>query len=118
MHALTYLATLPSPPLVESAFLISLPSAPTDEEWAAARRVVARRLVNAWSGSDFVLASVVRLHEVVSRGITGNNGVCVAGLGAVMQPGVEDVDLSDAIGGHFEINARIPEVLEMLQIDD
>lgn len=74
--------------------------------------------MNGWSGSDFVLASVVRLHEVVSRAVTGKNGVCVAGLGAVMQPGVEDVDLSEAIAGHFEINASIPEVLEMLQIDE
>lgn len=118
MHALQYLATLDSPPVVESAFLISLPSAPTEAEWASARKVVARRLVNAWSGSDFVLASVVRLHEVVSRGFTGNNGICVAGLGAVRQPGVEDVDLSEAIKGHFEINTRIPEILDLLQMDD
>jgi hypothetical protein len=54
----------------------------------------------------------------MSRVVKGNSGVCVAGLGAVMQPGVEDVDLTEAIAGHFEINASIPEVLEMLQIDE
>lgn len=99
-------------------FLVSLPSAPTAAEWAALRSVTARRVVNAWSGGDFVLASVVRLHEVVSRGVTGNNGVCVAGLGPVQQPGVEDMDVSDVLGGHSEINTKIGEVLQVLEIDD
>jgi hypothetical protein len=63
-HALLYLSSRSNgsalPEIVESAFLISLPSAPTDAEWAKCRRVVARRFVNAWCEKDFVLASVVR----------------------------------------------------------
>lgn len=120
LHALLYLASLDnaSPNVVDSVFLVSLPSAPTAAEWAAVRKVTARRVVNAWSGKDFVLASVVRLHEVVSRGVTGNSGVCVAGLGAVQQPGVEDMDLSDVLGGHNEINTRMGEVLQVLEVDD
>jgi len=45
---------------VESVYLISLPAAPTPEEWANVRKVVARRVVNAYSESDWVLAGVVR----------------------------------------------------------
>lgn len=63
-HALQYLASRPDasslPQIVESAYLISLPSAPTDDEWAKARKVVARRVVNAWCEKDLVLALVVR----------------------------------------------------------
>ncbi|WOO78765.1 putative membrane protein F35D113 [Vanrija pseudolonga] len=119
LHALLYLASLPDPKpdIVESAYLVSLPSSPTAQEWAAARSVVARRLVNAWCGNDFVLAVVVRLHEVVSRGVTGNSGICVAGLGPVDVRGVENVNLSGVINGHNEINARAGEILEVIQID-
>lgn len=68
LHALLYLASLDDsmgvggvPAYVESAYLISLPAAPTPEEWGKVRSVVARRVVNAYSESDWVLAGVVRL---------------------------------------------------------
>ncbi|BEI93402.1 uncharacterized protein CcaverHIS019_0510300 [Cutaneotrichosporon cavernicola] len=118
LHALLYLSEQDQPHLIDSVFLVSLPSAPTTAEWSAVRSVTARRVVNAWCGSDFVLASVVRLHEVLSRGVTGKNGVCVAGLGPVQQPGVEDMDLSDVLDGHSEINTKMGEVLQVLEIDD
>lgn len=64
LHALLYLASLNEsggiPAFVESAYLISLPAAPTPEEWVKVRSVVARRVVNAYSESDWVLAGVVR----------------------------------------------------------
>jgi len=63
LTALQYLAALPGgdvPDHVESVYLISLPAAPTPEEWANVRKVVARRVVNAYSESDWVLAGVVR----------------------------------------------------------
>lgn len=68
LKALIYLASLPSPEAggsavpqyVESAYLISLPSEPTADEWKNCRSVVGRRLVNAYSEADWVLASVVR----------------------------------------------------------
>ncbi|EIW69835.1 hypothetical protein TREMEDRAFT_43510 [Tremella mesenterica DSM 1558] len=105
------------PNYVESAFLISLPSAPTAEEWAKCRGVTARRLVNAWSESDLVLAGVVRLHEVLSRATTLSSGIKVAGLGPVNQPGVEDVNLSGVLGGHMELQAKIGDVLRVIDPD-
>jgi hypothetical protein len=64
LHALLYLSSRPQrtplPQLIDSAFLISLPAAPSTEEWASCRRVVARRLVNGWCEKDLVLAGIVR----------------------------------------------------------
>ena len=65
LHALLYLSSrtnlkTPLPQIVDSAFLISLPSAPSTEEWASCRQVVARRLVNGWCEKDLVLAGIVR----------------------------------------------------------
>ncbi|KAK4688618.1 hypothetical protein P7C73_g1487, partial [Tremellales sp. Uapishka_1] len=122
LQALLYLSTLPPSPsvpnFVESAFLISLPSAPTAEEWSKCRSVVARRLVNAWSDSDLVLAGVVRLHEVVSRAAVMSNGIRVAGLGPVEKVGVQDVDISTVLKGHFELQTKMGDILDVLRIDD
>lgn len=65
LTALEYLSSLDHgggrvPAYVESAYLISLPAAPSPEEWAKIRSVTARRVVNAYSESDWVLAGVVR----------------------------------------------------------
>ncbi|KAJ9092316.1 hypothetical protein QFC19_008750 [Naganishia cerealis] len=125
LHALLYLSSRANkssptalPQIVDSAFLISLPSAPSSEEWQACRQVVARRLVNAWCEKDLVLAGIVRLHEVFSRAVTLQNGVYVAGLRAVKQPGVEDVDLSDVIEGHLDLQRQMGEVLRVIRIDE
>jgi hypothetical protein len=58
-------------------------------------QVVARRIVNAYSSRDFVLAGVGRLHEVLGGAVFGG----MAGLNAVNMRGVEDVDVSDIVGG-------------------
>ncbi|WVW81013.1 hypothetical protein I302_103004 [Kwoniella bestiolae CBS 10118] len=125
LHALLYLASLPPPPpgrgpiptYVESAYMISLPSAPTAEEWQKVRSVTGRRVVNAYSDADLVLAGVVRLHEVVSRAAVMSNGIKVAGLGPVEQPNIEDVDISSVLRGHMELQAKMPEILRIIDID-
>ena len=94
---------------------------------------MARRLVNAWSSSDFVLAGVVRsillplldvelnlvprLHEVVSRATTLQSGISVAGLGPVNQPGVQDVDVSSVLRGHMELQTKMGDVLRIIDVD-
>jgi hypothetical protein len=50
-----------------------------------------------YSSQDFVLASVGRLHEVVSGAGFGD----MAGLNQVNVHGVEDVDMSEIVGGKF-----------------
>lgn len=74
--------------------------------------------MNAHSRKDFVLASVVRLHEVVGGVTEGRVGLKVAGLGEVGLEGVvEDVDLSGVVKGHFDINKKLPEILRIVDMD-
>ncbi|ORY35665.1 hypothetical protein BCR39DRAFT_511389 [Naematelia encephala] len=120
-QALQYLASLPTsgstPAYVESAILISMPLAPSPEEWAKCRGVVARRLVNVWSDADFVLAGVARLHEVVSRAATLQNGTQPAGLGPVNQPGVQDIDVSKVLRGHMQLQTKMSEIIRIVDLD-
>ena len=58
------------------------------------------------------------MHEVLSRAVTLQNGVHVAGLREVNQPGVEDVDLSEVIEGHLDIQRQMNEVLKVIKIDE
>jgi hypothetical protein len=55
---------------------------------------------------------------VLSRAVTLQNGVHVAGLRAVNQPGVGDVDLSEVIEGHLDIQRQMGEVLKAVKIDE
>ena len=58
-----------------------------------------------------------RLHEVLSRAATLNNGVSPAGLGPVNQPGVQDIDVSEVLGGHMELQAKMPEIIRIIDVD-
>jgi hypothetical protein len=55
--------------------------------------------VNVYSSRDLVLASVGRLHEVFSGAGFGG----MAGLNAVGVHGVEDIDISEIVGGKAKI---------------
>jgi hypothetical protein len=59
----------------------------------------------------------LRLHEVVSRATTLSNGIRVAGLGQVNQPGVQDVDVSSVLRGHMELQTKMGEVLRVIDVD-
>jgi len=104
----------PVEPLIDSVVLISLPQVVSPREWAKVRKVVGRRIVNAYSSRDFVLAGVGRLHEVVSGAGFGG----MAGLNAVEMHGVEDIDVSDLVGGHFDINANMEKVLQAVRVNE
>ena len=143
----------PVEPLIDSVILISLPQVVSPREWAKVRKVttvvslldahfnlyvevVGRRIVNAYSSRDFVLAGVGRLHEVVSGAGFGG----MAGLNAVEMHGVEDIDVSELVGGkqttqrrqavssielmvsisagHFDINANMEKVLQTVRVNE
>lgn len=64
-RALLLLADADEPvPLVDSAVFIGSPMSPSVDEWAKLRRAVGRRVVNAYCGSDLVLATVGRYVSV------------------------------------------------------
>jgi hypothetical protein len=58
-----------------------------------------------------------RLHEVVSRAVTLSNGVHVAGLREVKQAGVEDINISEVVDGHLDLQKKMPDILQVLHID-
>ncbi len=60
---------------------------------------------------------IIRLHEVVSRATTFQNGISVAGLGPVAQPGVQDVDVSSVLKGHMELQTKMGDVLRVIDVD-
>ncbi|KAF8323877.1 DUF726-domain-containing protein [Clavulina sp. PMI_390] len=105
----------PEPPLVDTAIFISLPQAPTRAQWKAVRGVVGRRVVNAYCKSDFVLAGVGRLHEVLGGGHLGGIG----GLAATPKDivGIENIDLEGVLDGHFDISEKMPVILERIGMD-
>ncbi|KAK0548241.1 hypothetical protein OC844_007049 [Tilletia horrida] len=99
--------------IVDSVYLISAPCRYSPQDWARARRVVARRFVNAFSGRDLVssiatiLGDGVTLRGIAQGSLTKDVGVQAAGsvgVGAeiAQRDGIEDVDVSDIIVGHFD----------------
>jgi hypothetical protein len=98
-EALKHLATLApakSVHLVQDVFLFGLPAPAAPRTWTAVRRVVAGRLVNGYSESDYVLAVLDTTHAHRA----------VAGLGPVGVRGVENVDCSD-VDGHIAWRGHI-----------
>jgi pimeloyl-ACP methyl ester carboxylesterase len=99
-EALKHLATLApakSVHLVQDVFLFGLPAPAAPRTWTAVRRVVAGRLVNGYSESDYVLAVLARSSDA---------SWAVAGLGPVGVRGVENVDCSD-VDGHIAWRGHI-----------
>ncbi|KAE8214386.1 hypothetical protein CF327_g2205 [Tilletia walkeri] len=99
--------------IVDSVYLISAPCRYSSQDWARARRVVARRFVNAYSKNDLVssiatiLGDGVTLRGIAQGSLTKDVGVQAAGSVGVGQEiserdGIEDVDVSDIIIGHFD----------------
>jgi len=68
--------------------------------------VVSNRFVNGYSKKDVVLGSIFRMHAL---------GLDVAGLQAVEAvPRIENVDLTDIVGGHLEYRENLNMVISLL----
>ncbi|KAG0324663.1 hypothetical protein BGZ99_001600 [Dissophora globulifera] len=95
--------------LVNSVVLLGAPIK-TDmaDKWKAASSVVSHRFVNGYSKKDVVLGSIFRLHSL---------GLDVAGLQPVLaEPRIENVDLSDIVGGHLEYRENLNMVISLLGV--
>lgn len=119
--------------LVFDAYLISLPSAPRPSDWLKMRQVVSRRLVNAYSRNDWVLAIIARLHTLISTklsfGVAGLQPVKFGGAeseiakdgegsgSSVAISVVEDIDLSDILNGHLELAPKMSQVLHRIGLE-
>lgn len=76
------------------------------EKWKEASSVVSHRFINGYSKKDVVLASIFRLHAM---------GLDVAGLQPVEAVSrIENVDLTDIVGGHLEYRENLNMVISLL----
>ncbi|KAF9935581.1 hypothetical protein BGZ67_003347 [Mortierella alpina] len=95
--------------LVNSVVLLGAPIK-TDqiEKWKAASSVVSHRFINGYSKKDVVLGSIFRLSAL---------GLDVAGLQPVDAVSrIENVDLSDIVGGHLEYRENLNMVISLLGV--
>ncbi|KAK7307500.1 hypothetical protein VNO77_40627 [Canavalia gladiata] len=94
--------------LVERVVLLGAPVAIKDENWEAARKMVAGRFVNAYSRNDWMLG--VAFHaSLLSRGL--------AGIQPIDIPGIQNVDITDHIEGHSSYLWATQHVLDELDLD-
>ncbi|KAK7406775.1 hypothetical protein VNO78_08406 [Psophocarpus tetragonolobus] len=94
--------------LVERVVLLGAPIAIKDENWEAARQMVAGRFVNAYSRNDWMLGVAFRA-SLLSEGL--------AGIQPVDVPGIQNVDVTDHIEGHSSYLWATQKVLDELELD-
>ncbi|CAI5742834.1 unnamed protein product [Hyaloperonospora brassicae] len=95
--------------IVENAVLLGSPLPMDRDEWLSARRIVSGRLINGYSDNDWMLGIMFRYH-----GWALNS----AGIAPLDIDGVEDVNLSDIIGGHLEYKSKIGVIMDRLRLED
>ncbi|XP_027356983.1 transmembrane and coiled-coil domain-containing protein 4-like [Abrus precatorius] len=95
--------------LVERVVFLGAPIPIGDENWEAARKMVAGRFVNAYSTTDWTLGVTFRA-SLLSHGL--------AGIQPVDLPGIENVDVTQVIEGHSSYLWLTPKLLEQLQLDN
>lgn len=91
--------------IVHDVVLMGTPSDADPARWLAARPVVAGRLVNGFCYTDWMLRFVLRSAKLKSGRL--------AGLGPVRHREIENVDLTEALGGgHTKYATRMAECLD------
>ena len=94
--------------LVEHAVLVGMPVSARPARWSMARRAVAGRLINGYSQHDWVLAAVY--------GATSGFARQASGLCPVPCVGVENVNLTALVDGHFSYIPHMAEILDILGV--
>ncbi|CAI0461717.1 unnamed protein product [Linum tenue] len=94
--------------VVERVVLLGAPIAIKDENWEAARKMVAGRFVNAYSTNDWMLGIAFRA-SLLTQGL--------AGIQPIDVPGIENVDVTEYIEGHSSYLWITQDILERLEMD-
>jgi len=96
--------------IVQNVFLIGAPVTAKVERWNAVRPLVAGRMVNAYSKADWLL-------PVIHRVGTNIKTKTYAGMEPIALATVENLDLTDVVGGHLNYNKRLDDVLRLLNLN-
>lgn len=94
--------------LVERVVLLGAPISINNENWEAARKMVAGRFVNAYSTNDWMLGVAFRA-SLLTHGL--------AGIQPIENPGIENVDVTSFIEGHSSYLWMTQQILERLELD-
>lgn len=96
--------------LVENVVMMGTPAPSDAHVWCALRSVVAGRLVNVYSESDYILGFLYRTSSVQYG---------VAGLQRIQgTDGVENVDVSDKVSGHLRYQYLVGSILKHIGWED
>jgi hypothetical protein len=95
--------------LVERVVILGAPIPIMDENWEAARKVVAGRFVNAYSANDWMLGVAFRA-SLLTRGM--------AGIQPIDVPGIQNVDVTELIEGHSSYLWASQKILDELDMDN
>ncbi|KAL9241440.1 hypothetical protein vseg_015554 [Gypsophila vaccaria] len=105
---LQYLSKSGQANLVERVVLLGAPIPIRDENWEAARKIVAGRFVNVFSRNDWILGIAFRA-SLLTKGL--------AGIQEIDMPGIENVDATDIIEGHSSYLWATQQILDRLDLD-
>jgi hypothetical protein len=93
--------------VIENVILFGLPSEMNPiESWAKARMIIAGRFIHCYSKNDWVLRFLYRSTSMTTDEIAGLNPI-----EAVL--GIENVNMSNLVKGHFEYAEKMPEMLQL-----
>ncbi|MED6118367.1 hypothetical protein PIB30_002074 [Stylosanthes scabra] len=95
--------------LVERVVILGAPISIKDENWHAARKMVAGRFVNAYSKNDWTLGVTFRA-SLLSQGL--------AGIQPIHVPGMENIDVTQLIEGHASYLQETRRILKYLELDN
>lgn len=96
--------------LIESVVLLGAPTPSTAADWRILRSVVAGRVVNVYSTSDYILGFLYRSSSI-QYGISGLQPI--SGV-----QGIQNVDVSDIVQGHTSYRYLTGSILRKIGFED
>lgn len=105
-HCLLELCRFNCKGIVEHAVMLGCTVTIVKERFVMARSVVSGRFVNAYSSQDWLLGLLFRSTTGFIRP--------AAGLCPIDVPGVENADLTEIVGGHFDYTKKMDAIVKQL----
>jgi len=95
--------------IVDSVYLLGSPVESDPIHWTKIRAMTSGRVINGYCKTDWILSFLFRASSISNH---------IAGLQPVEVEGVENIDLTDIVGGHLEYKDKLEEILEYIGFED